>query len=224
MINWGLGTGNNALAMFQYGAQLGQNMQDRRDERQRQNALLDIRQREADAKTAEQEREARAREVQARAAQGDPSAMAELSGLDLAAWRGLAADQRSASNDRMKVLGNAALDVLNRPPEQRAAAWDAYVGQLSQQMPELARFAGQYSEQAARSVVAQAEMMGKLHELESPDYQAIPAGGTLVNTSDPSAVQEYMDGLGPPAPAGVTFTPIEGGPGGSPSGAGFPGR
>lgn len=53
-INWGLAAGgNNALATFQYGAQLGQQMTARRDQREQQNALLQMRQQEASEHAAD---------------------------------------------------------------------------------------------------------------------------------------------------------------------------
>lgn len=222
-VNWGLGVGNNALANFQYGLQIGQGAAARRDEREHRNALLDLKRQELEGEQAKRDTEARTADVRGRAAQGDVEAMAELAGLDIGAWRGLQADQRTATNDRAKVLGNAALDVLNRPPEQRSAAWDAYVDQLSQTMPEAAQYRGRYSEETARAIVAQAELIGKLHEQENPHYQAIPEGGTLVDTSNPAAVQQYMESLGnvPPPPAGFTID-VPGGSGGNAAG-GFPG-
>lgn len=58
MPNWNiLPQPTNALAGFQYGAQLGQNMQDRQEEREYRNALLDQRQQELAARQ-EQQRQA----------------------------------------------------------------------------------------------------------------------------------------------------------------------
>jgi hypothetical protein len=206
---WGITQGGggfqNALAT---GLQFGQMARQRAEEKEYKNALAgydpsnpetikpimaaDPRvgiQLQRDA--AEQQAKTQQADIQRRAAQGDPQAMAQLAGIDFGAWRGLQADQKAAAKERSGVLGNAALDVLNRPPEQRAAAWDAYIDQLSQTMPELAQYRGQYNEQSARSVIAQAEMIGKLHEMEQPDYMAIPAGGTLVDTNNPQAVQQF---------------------------------
>jgi methylphosphotriester-DNA--protein-cysteine methyltransferase len=53
-VNWGLaGNGNNALQMFGVGAQMGQNLVDRREAREDRNALLQMRQQEMDARAAE---------------------------------------------------------------------------------------------------------------------------------------------------------------------------
>lgn len=213
--NWGLLQGGggfqNALAT---GLQFGQMTRQRQEEKEFKNALagydpsnpetikpimaVDPRtgiQLQRDA--AKQQAEAQQSEIQQRAAAGDPQAMAQLAGIDFAAWRGLQSDQRAMAKERSGILANAALDVLNRPPEQRPAAWDAYIEQLSQTMPELAQYRGQYNEQSARSVIAQAEMIGKLHDAEQPKYMAIPAGGTLVDTRNPQAVQQFGQGPQP---------------------------
>ena len=45
-INWGLGQGNNALAMFQQGAQMGGQIRQQREQTEQRNALLDLRKQE----------------------------------------------------------------------------------------------------------------------------------------------------------------------------------
>lgn len=52
-VNWSLGQGNNALANFQFGVGLGQNLQDRRDQREDRNALLGIRRQQEERLAAE---------------------------------------------------------------------------------------------------------------------------------------------------------------------------
>lgn len=59
--NWGLLQGNNALGMFQQGAQMGQAIVARREERENRNALLDMRQQELAMR--QRESEARAGEA-----------------------------------------------------------------------------------------------------------------------------------------------------------------
>jgi hypothetical protein len=71
-VQWGIGTGNNALGMFQYGAQLGQNMQDRRDQREDRNALIALRERQEDRLAQQQQNEqAKAQQGERRANMGD---------------------------------------------------------------------------------------------------------------------------------------------------------
>lgn len=228
-VNWGIATQpssfQNALAQ---GFQIGQHIRQQNKEHETDNALAayavnpddpaataallkanpqlgyraitDQRERSAAAQTAD---------VSRRAAQGDPEAMAQLAGMDLGAWRGLQADQRAQAAQEAKGLGNAALDVLNRPSEQRGQALMAYAQQMGNN-PAILRVAQLPPEQqdaALRAAVAQADMIGKLHEMEQPHYQVIPEGGSLVDTSNPQAIQQYSQGMGavPPPPPGFTL-------------------
>lgn len=73
-VNWGLGGGNNALSMFQFGTQLGQNLMDRRDAREDRNALLDIRRQQEARLVREQEMQmGQAQQQQRRASMQDVS-------------------------------------------------------------------------------------------------------------------------------------------------------
>lgn len=239
-INWGLTQGNNFQNALATGMQMGAQARQAREEKEYKNALAqydpsnpetikpimaaDPRvgiQLQRDA--AKQQAETQQAEIQQRAAQGDPQAMAQLAGLDLGAWRGLQADQKANAAQQSKVFGNAALDILNRPPEQRAAVLNAYIDQFGN--PELERYRGLQGpelEQALRSVVAQADMIGKLHEMEQPKYMAVDRTADLVNVRDPAAVASVAASRGgqvPPPPPG--FVLDEGGPASAPGG--FPG-
>lgn len=237
-VNWGLSGGNGFQNALATGLQIGQSIKADREEEATSNALSGflanptqddaafasslkglptqavgqlMQARQGYQKTQQQQT---AQRLQAAAAQGDKSAMAQLAGIDFDAWSKLDTRTRDVAKERSGVLANAALDVLNKPPEQRAAAWDSYIGQLSQDMPELAQYRGQYSEAKARSVVAQAELIGKLQDQERPDYQVVPKDATLVNTRDNQAIQDYSQGASspsdlPPPPPGFQ---LEGGP------------
>jgi len=135
-------------------------------------------------------------DLQRRAASGDRTALAELAGIDLDAYDKLADNDRQAVSERVSVIGQAALRVSQLPPEQRPAAWDASIDQLATRFPELAEYKGQYSEEALMSAIDQAKQVTEFIGLERPSYQAIPEGGTLVNTRDPAAVQQFMGGAG----------------------------
>lgn len=148
-------------------------------------------------------------ELQQRAASGDRTAIAQLAGVDIDAYDKLADNQRQDLHTRVDAIGNAALDIASRPPEQRPAAWDAYIDQLSQQYPELAGLKGQYSEEKLNAAIAQAGQTKTHLDSLRPDYQAIPEGGTLVNTRDPAAVAQYMSGLGSSATPVQVKTPEE---------------
>lgn len=211
-INWGLAQGNGFQNALAQGYQLGSNIRQRREETEYKNALANYDPANPDSlkdvmrvdprlgiqlrrDTAAQEQAARKADISRRAASGDQTAMAELAGLDLGAWRGLSADQKKAADEQTTVFANAALDVLNYPPEQRNAALNAYIDRFNN--PELEQYRGlqgQQLEQALRSVVAQSNMITKLHEAEQPRYQVVPEGGVLVDTRNPEAVGQFRQG------------------------------
>lgn len=133
---------------------------------------------------------------------GDQAAMNELAVQNLDAWKTLGAEQRNQVKVETELFGNAAMDILNRPPEQRAQAVQAYAQQLGQQYPEvmqIAQLPPDQLEAALRSAIAEAGMVKQMIELERPDYMAIPAGGTLVDTRNPQAVQQFGEGPQPGA-------------------------
>lgn len=140
------------------------------------------------------EQDAAAADLQRRAAGGDRAALAELASIDLDAYDKLADNDRATMKERVDAIGNAALDIANRPEAERAAAWDAYIDQLSTRYPELAEYKGHYSEELLRSAIADAGKMQDFLKSGMPDYQVIPEGGTLVNTRDPGAVQSFVGG------------------------------
>ena len=218
--NWGLlyqGQDNFQNALSQ-GFQMGDMMRQRREEGERRNALaayakdpseqnfatvaqaapeFALRERERmDARMAQQQE---AGLVQ-RAIGGDPEAMTQLATVNFDKWKSLSSEQRAATKREAEIFGNAALDVLNRPPEQRQAAVMAYAQQLGQQYPEVAQIAQlppDQLESALRAAVAEAQMVGKLIELEQPNYRVIPEGGSLVDVGNPQAVQQFAPGASP---------------------------
>jgi len=115
--------------------------------------------------------------------------------------------QQKMLEQGQKAVGQAALIVAQQPPEQRAQAWDGVIDQLVQQgWDGLARYKGQYSEQALQAVIAQAGLANELRQTVQPSYQVVPEGGVLVNTRDPSAVQQFgQPQAAPPAQPGANI-------------------
>lgn len=150
---------------------------------------------------------ARVADLQRRAASGDRAALGELAGIDLDAYDKLHDNDQQVVQERVGAIGQAALRISQLPPEQQPAAWDAAVDQLSSRFPELAEYKGQYSPEALASAIDQAKLVNDAISLSRPSYQAIPEGGTLVNTRDPAAVQSFTSGQGA-APVRVS-TPQE---------------
>lgn len=222
--NWSLlnagGGFQNALAQ---GYQIGSEARVRREETERQNALAAYAANPDDPKAIqgavradpklgvsiiekqrERREEAELGQLTQRAMAGDRTAMDQLATRNFDRWKALDGAQRDATKQKATVLGNAAMDVLNRPAEQRRAAVAAYAQQLGGQFPgvaQLAQLPDDQLEAALRGAVAEAGMVEKLISMEQPRYQAIPEGGTLVDTSNPQAVQSFMANSAAPAPS-----------------------
>ena len=78
-INWGLGQGNNALGMFQQGAQIGGQIRQQREQTEYRNALLEDRKAQTQQRQAEFAREGEDRAAkQAKDHQGQVVTMAKL--------------------------------------------------------------------------------------------------------------------------------------------------
>jgi hypothetical protein len=134
-------------------------------------------------------------ELTRRAASGDQQALTELAPIDLDAWSKLNTQQRAQVKAGVDYAGQAYLAISKLPPEQRAAAWDQYAQRgVEQGFAELADEVGNYSEEALQAGLAEAGLVRQWIEMNEPRYQAIPEGGTLVNTADPSAVQAFTSG------------------------------
>lgn len=140
------------------------------------------------------EQKSRLADLQRRAAGGDRNAMAELAGVDIDAYDKLADNDRQEHHDRADAIGQAALRISQLPPDQRPAAWDSAIDQISSRYPELAEYKGQYSEEALMGAIDAAKQVNDFFRLSRPDYQVIPDGGLLVNTRDPAAVASVSGG------------------------------
>ena len=227
-INWGLaGGGNNAMASFGQGMQLGTYIRGQREEKERKNALAAyatdpseqnfaglaavapeyaIKERERmDARNA---KAAEGQLVQA-ALGGDPAALRQLATVNFDTWRTLDTQQRETVKQEADIYGNAAMDVLRLPPNQRAQAVLAYADRLgSAEIAELANLPPQELEAALRAQIAESGMIKELHAMERPDYMVIPEGGVAVNRRDPAALSQFAPGAQgdiPPPPPGFTL-------------------
>lgn len=148
------------------------------------------------------EQELQVQRLSAAAAQGDKGAIAQLAGVDLDAFIKLDSRSREVGKQRVGYIGEQALRISRLPPEMQPAAWDDAIQRgVEAGYSDLAAMQGKYSPDALNAAITNAGLVGKLFELTEPHYQAIPEGGTLVNTNDPGAVRSYMGGAGGPAPA-----------------------
>lgn len=213
-INWGM-AGNaqrgfqNALAQ---GMQMGAQARQAREEREYKNALAQFDPSNPETLTpvmqanpevglqlrgqvVEQQQQRALEDLTRRAISGDETALDELAVKNLPAWRALSSEQREAAAQQAEMFGNAAIDVLNRPPQERAQAIMGYAQRF--QNPEIAQIAqlpANEQEQALRAAVAEAGMTQRLMSNEQPNYMVLPQGGTLVDTRNPQAVQQFGQG------------------------------
>jgi hypothetical protein len=162
----------------------------------------------------QQQREAQTADLTARALQGDPKALSELATVNFDRWRSLDGSMKQKATEESAVFGNAALDLLNTPSEQRRAKLQGYVQQMGQQYPEVAQIAQLPPEQldaALRSAVFEAQMVDKLIAMERPDYQPLGSDQVFVDIRNPSAVAQFTAGnAGAQQPAPVAEKVIGG--------------
>lgn len=142
---------------------------------------------------AQQQQQEYERDIRVRAAQGEPEAIAAMAGFDWNAFQGMGAQDRAKTKEVNEYLGQASLAISQLPEAQRSQAWDQYVQQGVQLgYQSLAQHQGKYSPQGLNSIIAQSGQVKQLLDLSAPKYQSIPEGGTLVNTRDPQAVNQFQ--------------------------------
>ena len=196
--NWCLMQGNNALNYMQYGMQIG------RDARERQNAqeltaaeselfakpndpnalasYAKLNPKGAFAYRQDQQKSAaeqRRRELIPLAARGDETALLELWGADPDMAMKLDENSKKKAADGIKYVASAAYKIKQLPPEQRPAAWDAYIDQGVAQYPGLAEYKGKYSDQSLDSIVAQAGETKMFEEFQQPRYVPLGEQGAI---------------------------------------------
>lgn len=123
------------------------------------------------AQLAEQQK----RELITRAAAGDPTAMQQLPGIDLEAWKALDKPRQEKVKQITELSGQIALGAQN------AAQWDELFSRAAQSHPELAQFVGKFNER--QNVIAEAGQMKAFLDGQKIDWQAVPAGATFIPTS-----------------------------------------
>jgi hypothetical protein len=105
----------------------------------------------------------------------------------------------------------AAWDVLQRDPEQQAAAWDQYVDQFSQQHPEAAQFKGKFTPELAKAFLAETGHLDEFMRETAPKATVIPQGGEIGFVQNGRRVDvpnEQVSQSGPPDAAPGTQNTI----------------
>ena len=131
-----------------------------------------------------------------RALSGDEDALNQLATVNFDRWKSLDATTRARATEQAKLFGEASLDVLQVPPgparRERIMTYAQQFPQLADQINDIAFLPPAEQEARLRAIVVEANLTQRLHQMENPVYQAIPEGGTLVNTRDPVAVREFQ--------------------------------
>lgn len=203
---WGPGaTGGfqNALAM---GMQMGQQAR----MAQQQNALMQQReamianqtrdqQMQEQRFAQQQQQEAQTSELTAKALQGDDAALSQLATVNFDRWKTLDTQLKGRAAEEAQVLGNAAIDLLNVPFEQRSGQIIAYAQrfpEFADKINEVAYLPQGEQDAALRTVVAEAKMIDKLIQMERPQafnvgpgegrYERNPVTGQITTVVQPN--------------------------------------
>ena len=177
---------------------------------QRQQA---INQRDRAAQQESQQKAMTAQLVRAAMA-GDEAALDELAVVNRAAWKDINADQQEQIVRESETLGQAALDVLQVPFEQRQGRIIQYAQQLPQyaeQINELAFLPQEQQDLALRGVVIDARMVGKLHQMEKPQaFNVGPGEGRYERNPRTGGIKTIVQ---PNLGGAPTFSPVPQGQG-----------
>lgn len=222
-VQWGLAGGNNALANFQFGAQMGQGLVDRREEREQRNAMLELRRQQEERMGRQDERQwaiwERQDQQQRRA---DLPIMEKLLSF---------AQDEGTYQQARQVAQQYGVDVSQLPPSFDPAWRDQQLATVKLlNTPQ-----GQEALSAAGKVAADMglrpgtpEFNAKVTEIFAAEQQktiSYQPGGGVVGYNPMTGQTTPIVQPGPSVPAAVPYNPSEweviGGPGGSPSGAGF---
>ena len=202
-MNWGPGAAGgfqNALAM---GVQLGGIAR----QREEQNALMQQRERQIDL--AEQQfnadqlaamdranAEAELNQLTAAAVNGDEQARQRLLATNFERFLKVDAATKARLAEEQERYGQAASYALSlgNPQAVRQAVVDFGMQNRDEDVIKVAQLPDDQMIAALRNQVFEAGMVKDLIAMERPSYQAIPEGGTLVNTRDPNAVRQFQQG------------------------------
>lgn len=112
-----------------------------------------------------------------RALQGDEAALNELATVNFDRWRQVDDRTKAQAAEEARLYGQAALDVLNRPQQERAQIIMGYAQQFgSEEIARIAQMPPQEQEAALRAAVAEADLIEKLQALEKPQQFNIGPG------------------------------------------------
>lgn len=225
-VNWGLGVmpdvGGNALNAFKQGQQERQQADARNalaayatnpDDEQALNALaphqpqlvIQRKQEMAAAKKADGEKQ-----LIGAALTGDPVARNRLAYVNSEMYLKLDAQGKAKVKEAYERVGQGAWSILQMPPEQQGPALQQFLQQM-QIDPAQLNLSGN-AEQDLKMALAYAGMLDEWEEFARPKYAPVGEGGLAGFQFGKPIMGDNgkPQNFGPPAPAGVTFTPIGG--------------
>lgn len=167
---------------------------------------LQDREREQQAIQQKAEQEAQERRIVGAALNGDPQARQQLAYFNSDLYLKLDQNQKSQVDQLYKNIAQQAFSILQLPEEQRGPAVQQALQGMQAQGIDTSQF--RLSGDATADLKTALAMAGQLDEWErfaQPSYMAIPPGGTLVNTRDPNAIQQFGAQQAPEA-GGQAFT------------------
>lgn len=203
-MNWGPGASSGFQNALATGLQMGNIARQREQQNafleQREDALNLRRQEVARKAMAEQDKANRQAEVardRRLAMQGDAEAKSRLMTSSFEAWEKVDAADKAKIAEETELYGQAAQYALSKRDPR--AIRQVVMGFAQQQgnNPEImaiAQLSDQQMTEALQNAVFEAGLVKDLIAQDAPRYQAIPEGGTLVNTRDPQAVRTFQQG------------------------------
>lgn len=147
---------------------------------------------------AAQEQEAQAKQLEAQlvdaALGGDQDALRRLAAISFPKWKELDSQQREQARRETETFGQAALDLLKLPYDQRRGRIVGYAQQFPQYADEINGIAFLPQDQqdiALRTAILEAGKVSEMHSMEDPNYRVLGQGEVLVDTSNPAAVAQF---------------------------------
>lgn len=135
-------------------------------------------------------------------------------------YQKLGTAQKQQVDGVMKTVGQTAFHILQMPEDQQGPALQqALQGLKSQGMDLSGLDLNQPPKQILMSALAMSGQLDQYEQFAQPKYTPVGEGG-LAGFQFGQPIQQggQPQNFGPAAPAGVTFTPIDGGQTGAPSG------
>ena len=153
---------------------------------------------------AAQEQEQRKIDLVRRSMGGDQEALTELATISLDDYGKIDKSMRDKDAQEIDTLGQAALQLMNSPPANRASQLQL----LAQQMPQyaekimsVAQMDPASQESALQSVIFQAGLTRQMQQMLEPDYRTLGPGEVIVDVKNQAAVNQFAAGGGSPQAA-----------------------